>query len=309
MRIAIMGAGGVGSYFGARLAASGEDVTFIARGRHLAALRERGMSVKSPRGDLRLETVAATDDPTTVGTVDVVLVTVKLYDLENACEVIAPMVGPATMIVPVQNGVSAFDMVCSRIDREHVVGGLVFVATFVVAPGEVEHKTELHRLVFGEMDGSLSDRVLAFRDAGQRAGLDAEASEDIERELWMKFALLGGFSPVSSLSRQNVGAMTSDKDLRELTRRSIGEVVAVGRAKGVALAPDLVEKTLALSARFDPEAKNSMLRDLEAGKPLENEWISGEIVRLGRELGIPTPIHETAYAALKPFAAGLSSAH
>ena len=308
MRIAIMGAGGVGSYFGARLAASGEDVTFISRGRHLSALREHGMSLKSPRGDLRLEKVVATDDPSTVGTVDDVLVTVKLYDLENACDVIAPMVGPATMIVPVQNGVSAVDMMCSGIDREHLVGGLVFIASFVVAPGEVEHKTELHRLVFGEIDGSLSDRVLAFRDAGQKAGVDAEASEDIELDLWTKFALLGGISPVTGLSRQSIGTIMADKDLWELARRSISEVVAVGRAKGIAFAPDVVEETLAINARFKPDAKNSMLLDLEAGKPLENEWISGQIVRLGRELGIPTPVHETAYAALKPFAAGTSLA-
>ena len=308
MRIAIMGAGGVGSYFGARLAASGEDVTFIARGPHLAALRERGMSVKSPHGDLRLETVAATDDPSTVGTVDVVLVTVKLYDLENACALIAPMVGLTTMIVTVQNGVSALDLVCSRFDRKQVVAGLVFVASFVVAPGEVEHKTEFHRLVFGEADGSLSDRVLAFRDAGRRAGVDAEASRDIELELWNKFALLGGFSPVTSLSRQTVGAVEADKDLWQLARRSISEVVAVGRAKGIAFAPDIVEETLALNARFAPESKNSMLLDLEAGKPLEHEWISGEIVRLGRALGVATPFHEIAYAALKPFASGTDPA-
>jgi 2-dehydropantoate 2-reductase len=304
MRIAIMGAGGVGSYFGARLAGSGEDVTFIARGQHLTALRERGMSVKSPHGDLRLETVAATDDPNTVGHVDVVLLTVKLYDLYNACTVIAPMVGPTTMIVPVQNGVSAVDIICSRFDHRHVVGGLVFVASFVVAPGEVEHKTELHRLVFGEMDGTLSDRVLAFRDAGQRAGFDAEASENIESEWWNKFALLGGISPVTSLSRQTVGAITANENLHEVARQSIAEVVAVGRAKGVVLAPDLVESTLALNAKYDPDAKNSMLLDLEAGKPLEHEWLSGEILRLGRQFGIPTPFHEIAYALLKPFAAG-----
>ena len=304
MRIAIMGAGGVGSYFGARLADSGEDVTFITRGKHLNALQERGMSVKSPQGDLRLENVSATNDPSTVGTVDVILVTVKLYDLDSACTAIAPMVGPSTMIVPVQNGVSAVDMISARFDREQVVGGLVFVASFVVAPGEIEHKTELHRLVFGELDGSHSDWVMAFRDAGRKAGFDAEVSEDIEAELWNKFALLAGTSPITSLSRQPVGLITSDEHLHEIARQSIAEVVAVGRAKGVKLAPDLVEATLALNARFDPDAKHSMLLDLEAGKRLEHEWVSGEVVRLGRELGVPTPFHEIAYALLKPFAAG-----
>jgi len=304
MRIAIMGAGGVGSYFGARLAASGEDVTFIARGLHLATIRERGMSVKSPHGEFRLETVAATDDPSTVGTVDVVLATVKLYDLDNACAMIAPMIGPETMIIPVQNGVSAVEMVCSRYDRKHVVGGLVFVATYVVAPGEVEHKAELHRLAFGELDGALSDRVLAFRDAGQKAGFDAVASQDIELELWAKFALLAGLGPVTTLSRQTVGAVEADRDLWDLCRRSVGEVVAVGRAKGIEFPPDIVDATLALNAKFDPNAKNTLLLDLEAGRRLEHEWISGEIVRLGRELGAPTPFHEIAYAALKPFAEG-----
>lgn len=304
MRIAIMGAGGVGSYFGARLAGSGEDVIFIARAAHLAALWERGLSVKSPRGNLRLETVAATEDPSTVGIVDIVLLTVKLYDLETACDLIAPMVSPETMIVPVQNGVSSIDIISSKFDPKIVVGGLAFIASFVVSPGEVEHLTELHRLVLGEVDGSLSNRVLAFRDVGQRAGFDAEVTENIELELWKKFALLGGISPVTSLSRQAVGAIETDNDLREISRRSINEVLSVGRAKGIAFPADMLETTLALNSRFDPNAKNSMLIDLEAGRPLEHEWISGEIVRLGRELGVPTPFHEIAYAILKPFAAG-----
>jgi 2-dehydropantoate 2-reductase len=291
MRIAIMGAGGVGSYFGARLAGSGEDVIFIARAAHLAALWERGLSVKSPRGNLRLETVAATEDPSTVGIVDIVLLTVKLYDLETACDLIAPMVSPETMIVPVQNGVSSIDIISSKFDPKIVVGGLAFIASFVVSPGEVEHLTELHRLVLGEVDGSLSNRVLAFRDVGQRAGFDAEVTENIELEL-------------TSLSRQAVGAIETDNDLREISRRSINEVLSVGRAKGIAFPADMLETTLALNSRFDPNAKNSMLIDLEAGRPLEHEWISGEIVRLGRELGVPTPFHEIAYAILKPFAAG-----
>lgn len=304
MRIAVMGAGGVGSYFGARLAGAGQDVTFIARGRHLAAMREGGLSLTSPHGDLRLETVNATDDPSDVGPVDVVLLTVKLYDLAAACEAIAPMVGPKTMIVPVQNGISAADIVRSSFDRERVVGGLVFIASFVVAPGEVVHKAAIHRLVFGERDGALTERVLAFQDVGRAAGFDAEASEDIEVALWTKFVLLGGLGPVAALSRQTVGAIAADEDLHNLLLRSMGEVVAVGRAKGVALPPDVIEETLAEHKGFDFDAKPTILGDLEAGKPLEHEWISGAIVRLGRELGVATPFHDTAYAALKPFAAG-----
>ena len=305
MRIAIMGAGGVGCYFGARLASAGEEVFFIARAAHLAALQKGGLSVMSPCGDLNLDMVSATDDPSTVGTVDIVLLTVKLYDLGIACDLIAPMVGPETMLIPVQNGVSSVNIVSSKFDPKLVVGGLVFIASYVVAPGQVNHMTELHRLVLGEIDGSLSDRVLAFQNAGQKAGFDAEVSENIELELWKKFAFLGGISPVTSLSRQPVGAIENDKDLREISRQSINEVLSVGRAKGIQFPANMLETTLALNAKFDPNAKNSMLKDLESGRPLEHEWISGEIVRLGRELGVPTPFHEIAYAALKPFAAGI----
>ena len=304
MRIAIMGAGGVGSYFGARLAASGANVTFVARGAHLSVLQDHGMSLKSPHGDLVLDEVNATDDPSALGPVDVVLLTVKLYDLEAACAAIAPAIGPETMVVPIQNGVSAVEMVCAHIDRRNVVGGLVFIASFVVAPGKVIHRSGVHRLVFGELDGSLSDRVVALRDAGLAAGFDAVASQAIEKDLWAKFVLLGGFGPLSALSRQPIGPVLADPDLRRLYGQSIGEVVEVARAKGIDLAPDIVEEVFRMSESFEPESKASMLEDLEAGKPLEIEWISGTLVTLGRGLGVPTPFHEIAYAAIKPFAMG-----
>ena len=179
MRIAIMGAGGVGTYFGARLAAAGEEVIFIARGSHLEALQAQGLSLQSPQGDLTLENVTATEDPKNVGVVDVVLVTVKLYSLEEACRAMGPIIGPETMIVPVQNGVSAADIVKSELGDENVVGGLVFVASFVVAPGKIEHKTEIHQLVCGEIDGTRSDRVHAFCRAVQNAVFDAFLSENI----------------------------------------------------------------------------------------------------------------------------------
>ncbi len=305
MRIAIMGAGGVGTYFGARLAAAGEEVIFIARGSHLEALQAQGLSLQSPQGDLTLENVTATEDPKNVGVVDVVLVTVKLYSLEEACRAMGPIIGPETMIVPVQNGVSAADIVKSELGDENVVGGLVFVASFVVAPGKIEHKTELHQLVCGEIDGTRSDRVLAFCQAGQNAGFDAIVSENIELEIWKKFVNLAGMSPVTALSRQTIGAVQADPDLREIFRQSISEAVAIGQAGGVEFPPDIVEATVAWFTKVDPNTKNSMLLDLEAGKRMENEWISGEIVRLGRKYGVNTPFHDVAYAMLKPFANGM----
>ena len=304
MRIAVMGSGGVGSYFGARLAASGEDVNFISRGAHLKALKQNGMTVRSPHGDLVLEQIMATEDPAEVGVVDVIVLAVKLYDLDEACQIMEPMIGPKTMIVPIQNGVSATDMVASWFGNDYVVGGLVFVASFIVAPGMIEHKTKLHRLVCGEIDCSMTERVLAFCKTGEKAGFEAVASKNIKLEIWQKFANLAGISPVTSLSRQTIGVIESDSDLKHICRQSISEVVAVGTASGGNFPEDIIDTTLALNAKFDPNTKNSMLLDLEAGKPLEHEWISGEVVRLGRKLGISTPFHEIAYAMLKPYVNG-----
>ncbi|HEX7006155.1 MAG TPA: 2-dehydropantoate 2-reductase [Alphaproteobacteria bacterium] len=304
MRIAIMGAGGIGCYVGGRLAAAGQDVTFVARGRHLDALRSRGLTVRSPLGDIVLPQVRATDNPAEVGPVDVVLMGVKLYDLETATRAALPMVGPGTMIVPVQNGVTAHERIAAIAGREAVVGGLVFMSSFVVAPGVAEHKSKVHGVVFGELDGSLSKRVEAFRDVGVAAGYDARASTEILVELWNKFILLCGFSAVSALSRQPVGPVLADPELKAVLYQSMAEVAAVARAKGIGVADDVVDKSIAFCGHFKFDSKASMLEDLEVGKPLELEWLSGTLVRLGAELGVPTPFHSIANAMLKPLARG-----
>ncbi len=299
-----MGAGGVGAYFGARLAAAGNDVTFIARGAHLSALRTSGMTVTSPFGDLTLPSVQATDDPAQVGPVDVVLSTVKLYDLEATSAAMAPMVGPETMVVPVQNGVTAAEIVSRQIDPARVVGGLVFIASFVTAPGTVEHKSRLHRIVLGEPEGGLSQRVEAFAALGDAAGIDITATADIRRALWEKFVLLGAFGPLSAMTRQPIGPILEDPDLRAMFRQGMEEVVAVGRAQGVDLPDKVVEDTLEVCKGFDPGSTSSMAADLRIGKPLEMEWITGDLVRMGREAGVPVPFNEVAFVALKPFARG-----
>jgi 2-dehydropantoate 2-reductase len=304
MRIAIMGAGGIGCYVGARLAKAGQDVTFIARGRHLDALKTKGLTLRSPLGDVVLSKVRATDKPAEVGSVDVVLMGVKLYDLKSAAEAARPLVGPGTMVVPVQNGVTAHEELAAVLGREAVVGGLVFMSSFVVEPGVAVHKSQVHGLYFGELDGRLSPRVEAFRDAGVAAGYDARASTDIQLELWNKYILLCGFSAVSTLSRQPIGPILADPDLRATLVQATQEVADVARAKGVAVAADVVDKCIAFCGNFKADSKASMLEDLEAGKPLELAWLSGTLVRLGAEAGVPTPFHRIANALLKPMAGG-----
>jgi len=304
MRIAIMGAGGIGCYVGARLAKAGQDVTFIARGRHLDALKMRGLTVRSPLGDIVLPKVQATSEPREVGPVDVVLMGVKLYDLKSAAEAARPLVGPGTMVVPVQNGVTAHEELAAVLGRERVVGGLVFMSSFVVEPGIAVHKSQVHGLVFGELDGRLSPRVEAFRDAGVAAGYDARASTNILVELWNKYILLCGFSAVSTLSRQPVGPVLADPELRAYLVQAMEEVAAVARAKGIGVAADVVDKSVAFCGHFKADSKASMLEDLEAGKPLELDWLSGTLVRLGAEAGVPTPFHRVATAMLKPLARG-----
>ena len=208
------------------------------------------------------------------------------------------------MVVPVQNGVTAHEELGAVLGREAVVGGLVFMSCFVVEPGVAVHKSQVHGLYFGELDGRLSPRVEAFRDAGVAAGYDARASANILVELWNKYILLCGFSAVSTLSRQPVGAILADADLRAMLTQAIQEVADVARAKGIGVAADIVDKSVAFCGNFKFDSKASMLEDLEAGKPLELAWLSGTLLRLGAEAGVATPFHKMAYAMLKPLAAG-----
>jgi 2-dehydropantoate 2-reductase len=306
MRIAIMGAGGIGCYVGARLAAAGQDVAFIARGRQLDALKTKGLTLKSPLGDVALKKVTATNEPSEIGPVDVVLMAVKLYDLKSAAEAARPLVGPKTMVVPVQNGVTAHEELAAALGRPAVVGGLVFMSCFVVEPGVAVHKSQVHGLYFGELDGTLSPRVAALRDAGVAAGIDARATSTILVELWNKYILLCGFSAVSTLSRQPVGPILADPDLRAFLTQAIHEVADVARAKRIGVAADIVEKSVAFCGNFKHDSKASMLEDLEAGKPLELDWLSGTLVRLAAEAGVAVPFHKMAYAMLKPLAGGRS---
>lgn len=304
MRIAIMGAGGVGCYLGARFAAAGIDTTLIARGPHLDAMRTRGLMLQSPRGDVSVPDIKATDDPATIGPVDTVILTVKLHGIEAACRAIAPLLGPETAVVPIQNGVAMPEWLPVLVGADHAVGGTVFISASIPEPGRVRHLGSVHRLVVGELGAGGRGRLARFAEAGTAAGIDVEVSTDIRRVLWEKFLFLASSSGIGCLSRQPIGAIQIDPDIKATFVEAMTEVEALARAKGIALAPDVVARTLAFAETFDPSAKMSMLEDLEAGKPLEVDWLSGAVVAMGAEVGIPTPVHRTAYACLKHSAMG-----
>lgn len=303
-----MGAGGVGSYMGALLARAGADVTLICRGAHLAAIQAGGLRVTRYDGQVAAAAIAATDDPGTVGPVDVVLQSVKLYDLAAAAQQMLPMVGPDTMVVPVQNGITGPDEIGAVVGPAHVVAGVVFVNSTVVAPGAVQCKSEMSSLIFGEADGRTSQRVAAFREVCRGGGIDARVSDSLQTEQWRKFVPVAGLSALSCLSRQPIGPILEDRKLRALYRQAMTEVVALATAQGVTLEAGIVDATLAAAQRYRPEAKVSMLADLEAGKPLELDWLSGYVSREARRLGVSTPFHDVAYTCLKPLAGGARGA-
>jgi 2-dehydropantoate 2-reductase len=303
MKIAIFGSGGVGGYFGGRLAAAGEDVTFIARGEHLAALRRDGLSIESPRGDVKLTSIAATDRPDAVGAVDVVLFTVKLYDVEGAAAALAPLVGPGTVVVTLQNGVDAVNMVSRHVARERLVAGAAYVMAVIAAPGRIRH-TSAESLVFGEADGSRSERLTALEAAGVRAGLRASISPSIELALWTKFVRLATWSGMTAVTRSPVGVIRDDPALSAMMAAAFDEAIAVGRARGIAFPETIEEETMEMVRGFPFGSRSSMLEDLERGRPLELAWLSGAVVRFGEETGIPTPTHRFITSVLSPFAAG-----
>ena len=303
MKIAIFGSGGVGGYFGGRLAAAGEDVTFLARGAHLTAMQQDGLHIASPLGDVHLPKVQATDRPQAVGPVDVVLFTVKLYDVDASAASLAPLIGPDTVVITLQNGVDAMDMVAKHVGGDHVAGGAAYIVVVIDKPGHLRHTTA-QQLVFGERDRRRSDRLVAFEQAGIRAGFQAKATSDIEADLWVKFVRLATWSGMTSVTRLPMGIVRDDPSLYEMMMRAIDEVIAVGKARGIKFPPDLMDGTIALIKNFPASSKSSMLEDLERGRRLELPWLSGAVVRLGKEVGVPTPTHEFITTVLSPFIAG-----
>jgi 2-dehydropantoate 2-reductase len=304
MKIAVIGAGGVGGYFGARLAAAGEEVTFIARGAHLAAMQGSGLKVLSANGDLHLQPVRATDDATAVGPVDLVMIAVKLWSTDEAIGTARTLAGPGTAVVSFQNGVEAVDKLVAAFGRERVLGGVANIAALIEAPGVVRHNGTMALLQFGELDGSRTARVAALLAACNRAGIDAKVPDDIRKAIWEKYVFLASLSGMTALTRLPLGPLRADPDTRALFRQLAAEVVAVGRGKGVSLDDRTVEAMMQRLDALPPGMVASMLGDLQRGNRLELPWLSGGVDAMGRELGVPTPGHHFVYVALKLYAEG-----
>lgn len=305
MKIGVMGSGGVGGFFGMRLAQAGLDVTFIARGAHLAAMREHGLKIENPQlGDSLLTEVKATDDPSQVGVVDVVLFAVKLWDTEAAARLIAPMVGPETGVLSLQNGVLKDDTLKRIFPAEAVMGGVGYVATAIARPGVIGQTGSLQRAVIGEYDGVPSARAQTLVDAFQRSGVAAELSADIRRALWEKYVFLVGLSSMTSLTRLPIGPIRGNPRTRAFLYQIMAEAVAVGRAHGVSLPADYADDRMKFVDGLAETMTSSMHHDLERGNRLEIDWLSGGVVKLGVQAGVPTPANSAACAILAPHADG-----
>lgn len=303
MRIAVMGAGGVGGYFGGRLAHAGNEVTFIARGAHLAALRANGLTLRNAAGETRIP-VKAVEDPAEAGSAEVVLFAVKLWDTESAAERIRPLLAHGGVVIPFQNGVESIERVGAVLGRDRVLGGAAYIAARIGAPGVIAQTGQMARLRFGAVAPAQRAAAQAFHAVCAKAGIDAELADDIVRVLWEKFVLLAPLAGVTTVSRSRIGAVRADPDLRWLLESAMRETWEVGRRRGVALADDQVAATMKMADALPAEMTSSMHGDLEAGGPLEAPWLAGAVARMARELGQEAPVNRAIYAALKPFVDG-----
>lgn len=304
MRITIMGTGGVGGYFGARLAHAGADVSFVARGRQLQALREHGLRIESPRGDLHLPQVHATDDPSTLGTADLVLFGVKLWDTETAAAQIRPIVGAHTAVVSLQNSVVKDDLLRAVLGDAAVVGGACYIAATIAEPGLIRHTGTMQKIAVGEFDGQRSERLERFAAACTAADIDHEISADIQRTIWEKFVFLVALSGVTTTARVPIGRIRSEPRTRAFWRDVMLEVAAVARAEGVPLAEDFVDKRIAFADTLPETMTSSMHHDLDRGNRLEVPWLAGDVAARGLRLGVPTPCNRAIADLLAVHAMG-----
>ena len=304
MRIAVIGAGGIGAIYGAAFARAGADVVFVARGAHLAAMREAGLRIEGDRGDAHIRPAQATDDIASIGPVDFALFCVKLWDVENAGAMLRPLIGPQTAVIPLQNGIDAADRLVAILGLDAVMGGTAFVTGSIVAPGVIRQTGTYQQMTFGELDGGISARGERLRDLCAAAGFDGVLSADIRVPLWDKFLLLVPLSGLNALTRLPLGKWREDPDLVALYEASLRETVAVGLAEGVRLPSDSVEKTLAAMRAMPAYHMTSMGNDLLRGNRLELPWFAGKVVELGHRHAILTPVNGFIYAALKPYTNG-----
>lgn len=304
MRIAVMGSGALGGSFGGRLARAGEEVIFIARGAHLAALREHGLTVKMPEAEDFYLAARATDRPEEIGPVDLVLFCVKSYDLEPAAAAIRPLIGPDTVVLPVQNGIDAAERIARVVGPEPVIGGISYGGGTIEAPGVILVNGAFRRLLVGELEGGSSPRTERIVDALRRAGIVAELHPNIRVALWEKFIAICANAGMTALTRLPVGPILACPETRAMYRGVMEEVEAVARARGIALEEGIIDRLLDVIGGMAPDTYASMYYDLANGRRLELDNLNGALVRLGREAGVPTPLNAAIYAALKPYANG-----
>ncbi len=304
MKIAVIGAGGVGGTFGAALAKAGADVWFLARGAHLEAMRTNGLRVVGGRGETHVMPTRAAGDPAAIGRVDVVLFCVKLWDVESAGAHIRPLVGPGTAVIPLQNGIDAADRLIPILGADAVMGGVAQVSATIEAPGVVRQTGTFMKLIFGELAGGRSARGDAFLALCRNSGFDAEHSDKILTELWLKFIILATNSAITAATRTPLGKLRADPEIMALFEAASREVVAVGRAQGIPLPDDAAARNSAFIAGAPPMMMASMAHDLIRGNRIELPWLSGKVVAMGRQLGVPTPTHAVLHAILKPSTEG-----
>lgn len=296
MRIAVMGAGAVGGYFGARLAAAGQDVAFLARGRHLDAMRKEGLKVKSIQGDLHIRALF-TSDPGEIGPVDLVLLSVKSFDTEDAAAKLTPLIGEKTVVLSLQNGIDNPDKIAARWGKARTLAAVVYLGAAVAAPGKLEHRAG-GRIVLGDLDGQTSETAKRVEQALSGAEIPCARSSEIRKVMWTKLVWNAPFCAISCLARANVREILESDSLKKLAADCMEEVREAARSARIELAPSVIEETFAFSKTLG-DFNSSMLQDLEARKPLEYEALNGIVVRLLREKGKKAPINEAAYAVLK----------
>jgi len=297
VKIAIYGSGGVGGFFGARLANAGNEVHFIARGAHLAAMRQNGLKVESGAGNLHVPKPNLHEDPAEIGPVDVVMYAVKLGDVESAAHKLKPLLHERTLVIPFQNGVESPEILARVIGKKHVLPGVAYIATGISAPGVVTHTGTMQRLQVGA-------GADAFVAAAKAAGINIEQAEDIDRARWEKFVFLVGLSGVTTLTRKPVGVCRADPEIRATFQAAMTETWTLGRRRGVRLADDFIADRMKFVDGLHADMKTSMQHDLEAGKPIEAPWLCGAVARMSEESGLDAPVNRTIYAALKPYLRG-----
>jgi 2-dehydropantoate 2-reductase len=304
MKIAIFGSGGVGGYFGARLAQAGNEVHFIARGRHLAAMRANGLRVTSPLGDALIKPVHVHETPAEIGPVDIVTFAVKLWDTAAAAQSLRPLLAEGGLAIPFQNGVESVDALRKVLGERPVMGGSAYIASRIAAPGVIEHIGQMCRLQFGALLAAQRPAAEKFLAACKAAGINAELVDDVTRTIWEKFVFLVAVSSSTAVSRAPLGVVRGDPDLRRLFEQAMRETWTVGRARGVKLADDFIATRMQALDGLPYEMKASMAHDLEAGGKLEAPWLCGAVARMARELGLEAPVNATVFAALKPYLDG-----